>query len=237
MRRRIIASDLLNRPRRARPPPLRWWRPSGRSATSTNSGRWTPSRPARAASARKVSRCSRTTLRRTPRSVARGSYVAATVAISRRTPKAASGEFRECDTQSASRRPRRPRLRTCIDPWTSSRETIRATLQRSDRWKCLPRRVGETGIENVARFLVVVVGQQLHRSLEVGEENGYVLAFALQSAAPHSPDNFCAGAFGAPHVAPTAERRARTPRGALRREVLVLAQRTFHAEPLVLKTT
>lgn len=48
------------------------------------------------------------------------------VAISRRIPNAASGECRECDTQSASRRARRPRARTRIDLWTSSRETISA---------------------------------------------------------------------------------------------------------------
>jgi hypothetical protein len=37
-------------------------------------------------------------------------------------------------------------------------------------------------IEQLARLLGVAVGQQLHRALEVGEEDGNLLALALQGA-------------------------------------------------------
>ena len=40
--------------------------------------------------------------------------------------------------------------------------------------------VREDGIENLARFLGIAVGEQLHRSLQVGEEDGDQLALALQ---------------------------------------------------------
>src|SRR5438445_11877128 len=40
----------------------------------------------------------------------------------------------------------------------------------------------EHRVENLARLLGVAVGQQLHRPLEVGEEDGYLLALALQGA-------------------------------------------------------
>ena len=40
----------------------------------------------------------------------------------------------------------------------------------------------EDGIEDSACLLRVAIGQQLHRSLEVGEEHGHLLAFALDGA-------------------------------------------------------
>ena len=38
----------------------------------------------------------------------------------------------------------------------------------------------EDGVENLARVLRVTIGQELHRALEVGEEDGDLLAFAFQ---------------------------------------------------------
>src|SRR5262249_30561006 len=40
----------------------------------------------------------------------------------------------------------------------------------------------EHGVEQLACFLRVPVGQQLHRALEVGEEHGDVLAFTLKGS-------------------------------------------------------
>jgi hypothetical protein len=40
----------------------------------------------------------------------------------------------------------------------------------------------EHGIEELARLLRVAVGEQLHRALEVGEEDGDLLALAFESA-------------------------------------------------------
>ena len=40
----------------------------------------------------------------------------------------------------------------------------------------------EDGIEELARLLGVAVGEQLHRALEVGEEDGDLLALALEGA-------------------------------------------------------
>jgi hypothetical protein len=37
----------------------------------------------------------------------------------------------------------------------------------------------EHGIEKLARLLGIAVGEQLHRALEVGEQNGDLLALAL----------------------------------------------------------
>ena len=38
----------------------------------------------------------------------------------------------------------------------------------------------EHGIEDLARFLGIAVGEQLHRALEVGEQHGDLLALALE---------------------------------------------------------
>ena len=38
----------------------------------------------------------------------------------------------------------------------------------------------EDGIEELARLLGIAVGEQLHRALEVGEEDGDLLALALE---------------------------------------------------------
>ena len=38
----------------------------------------------------------------------------------------------------------------------------------------------ENGIENRARLLGVAIGEQLHGALEVGEEDGHLLALALE---------------------------------------------------------
>jgi hypothetical protein len=38
----------------------------------------------------------------------------------------------------------------------------------------------EHRIENLARFLGIAVGEQLHRAFEVGEQDGHLLAFAFQ---------------------------------------------------------
>ena len=39
----------------------------------------------------------------------------------------------------------------------------------------------EHGVEQLARLLGVPVGQELHRALEVGKQNGDLLAFTLES--------------------------------------------------------
>ena len=41
----------------------------------------------------------------------------------------------------------------------------------------------EDGIEDLARLLGIAVGEQLHRALEVGEEDGDLLALALERRA------------------------------------------------------
>jgi hypothetical protein len=43
-------------------------------------------------------------------------------------------------------------------------------------------RVFEDRIKKLARLLGIPVGEQLHRTFQVGEEDGDLLAFALQSA-------------------------------------------------------
>ncbi len=40
--------------------------------------------------------------------------------------------------------------------------------------------VGEDRVEDLARFLGIAVGEQLHGALEIGEQNRHVLALALQ---------------------------------------------------------
>jgi hypothetical protein len=39
----------------------------------------------------------------------------------------------------------------------------------------------EDGIENLARLLRVAVGEQLHRTLQIGEEDRHLLPLAFQS--------------------------------------------------------
>src|SRR5207249_11333247 len=41
---------------------------------------------------------------------------------------------------------------------------------------------GQHGVEELARLLGVAIGQQLHRALQVGEEDGDLLALALERA-------------------------------------------------------
>ena len=40
----------------------------------------------------------------------------------------------------------------------------------------------QNGIENLARFLWIAIGEQLHRALEIGEEHGDLLTLALERA-------------------------------------------------------
>src|SRR5439155_25913409 len=40
----------------------------------------------------------------------------------------------------------------------------------------------EDWVEDLARFLGIAVGQQLHRALEIGEQDRHVLALALQGS-------------------------------------------------------
>jgi hypothetical protein len=39
----------------------------------------------------------------------------------------------------------------------------------------------EDGVEDLACFLGIAIGEQLHRALEVGEQDCYLFAFSLQS--------------------------------------------------------